>query len=502
MRRWMPACVLLLLSWHGWAIGVRTHAEIGQMAMDACAAENNAMLPGLGDLFTNADNRRAFFSGCAFPDWGYAGINHDAAEDAHWRPFHQAYAEVLQRRFPLPWDAEAQRQIAFFLGLISHSLTDIPWHFSSSTDKSFLEMGRIHDNAGHSDVEIGCDIILYAEKSLSPSMHLDTWWPLDLLVDVYARHGRPVTREQLAAGTARAQSMFFGGWIAGALQARQWKERMPWVYEHLNDYYYGGMAHGAAITTMANRYYYARFQGWHYYQNTPAYDAYVRRNGDYTPHTPAADTHLMAAHPSHNAGAEPLLEIGRGPGGDLRRGMLRFDVSNISPDAAIERAVLWLYFAGRRGAPAQNKTLDAYTVKRSWHAGAQQSGAYHESNGAPAAEGEATWESAGRNPWIAGGCGGAAQGHAEAPAASLCITPEDAPGQWKSWEITSAVQDWIARPHENFGLLIRERAEAAEDPGIFQFYSSDAFRAREDGFCGGARIMYRPVLIVFPASSR
>lgn len=470
--------------------------------MDAFHAGADEMLPGFEDFFKHDDNRRAFFSGCAFPDWGYAGIDQDAAEDAHWRPFHLAYLEVLRRRFPPPWDAEAQRQVAFFLGVISHSLTDIPWHFSSSTDKSFLEMGRIHDNASHGDVEKGCDIILYAEQSLSPSMHMDTWWPLEVLIEVYERHGRPVTREQLAAGTARAQSMFLGGWVVGALQARRWKERMPWVYAHLNDYYYGGMEHGAAITTMANRHYYARLQGWHYYQNTPAYAEYVRRNDDYVPHTAVAETHLMAARPGHNAGGEPFLEIGNNGAGDLRRGLIRFDLSDIAPGTDVERAVLWLYFSGRRGsAQEQDKTLEAFVVKRPWHAGTQLSDAIHGVDGAPADEAEATWNSAGGAPWGREGCDDPEKDRENIPLASLTIMANDNHDQWKFWDVTAAAREWVAAPHQNFGLLLRERDEDKGEPGIFQFYSSEAFKAGEDGDCGGTRIMYRPTLIIFPKAS-
>ncbi len=50
-------------------------------AIDHYLESAGDMVPGLNELFASSRNRRAFFSGCCFPDWGYGGINDDADGD-------------------------------------------------------------------------------------------------------------------------------------------------------------------------------------------------------------------------------------------------------------------------------------------------------------------------------------------------------------------------------------------------------------------------------------
>lgn len=346
------------------AIGIRSHVEIAQLSVRTYHEQAAQIVPGLEQLFACEANLRAFYSGGAFPDWGYAGIHSDAAEDSHCRPFHEAYVNVLLARYAPPWTPEAQKEVAFFLGVISHSITDIPWHFSEKDHLSFLAAGLKHDGAGHGEIEMGCDFLLYGERELHPSVQTEAWFPIDTLLAVFDHKGRrKITRDQLLAGTTRAQSMFFGGGVAGMLKAREQREKMPWVCRHLDDYYYGGLEHGAAITSVTNQYYFARLRGWHYYQNMPDYADYVRRNDDYVPLRGISEAHIIEAHPDHNTGGEPFFEIGNDGPGQTRAGLICLDLSEIPPETSIDRAMLWLYFADRRGGPqTAPKTIDIFPL--------------------------------------------------------------------------------------------------------------------------------------------
>lgn len=499
------AVFFFFMTWYAFqchAIGVRTHAEIGQHAIGAYHQQVAQMVPGLDVLFSSDDNLRAFYSGCAFPDWGYGGINPDAAEDSHWRPFHEAYVQELSVRYPPPWDTEAQKEIAFFLGVISHSITDIPWHFSDKDHLSFLAAGLKHDGAGHGEIEMGCDLLLYAERELRPSVQTGTWFPIDTLNAVFARQGRrEVTQDHLVAGTTRAQSMFFGGSVAGLLKAREQREKMPWVCKHLDDYYYGGIEHGAAITSVTNKYYFVRLRGWHYYQNMPAYADYVRRNDDYVPLHAVSEAHILEGHPDHNTGGEPFFEIGGDGPGNTRAGLIHFDLSDIPTGTSIDRAMLWLYFANRRGgAQTFPKTIDAYLLNRSWNAGSRCSDPIDGVDGLPSEAGEVTWRNAVHLAWHSPGAEGIPEDRGGAPVASAVFLPDDETGRWVSWEITDAVRAWVSESHENHGLILRERDTGHRPSGVLRFYSSEAFLGQADGYCGGKRVAWRPTLVVFPAA--
>lgn len=468
------------------AIGARTHAEIGRMAIDQYL-RSDPLVPDLAVLFQGEDTIRAFYSGCVFPDWGYGGLNPDAAEDSHWHPFLSAYADLLQRRFPPPWDAAARRHIAFFLGVVSHAVTDIPWHFSDERDKSFLQAGLEADGAGHVDIEVGCDVILYAERSLKPSMNIGAWFPLDFLLEVFEAHGRPVTREQLEKGTACAQAMFFGGWMAGALQGRAHADRMPWVYRHLEDYYYGGLNHGAAITAVMTRHYVARLSGNTFLQHMPLYAPYVRGDGNWAPVLAIQDTHLQEHVPMHNAGAEPLLKLSTGEAGETRT-LVRIDLTTHRPGGLLKRARLLLCLAGMEGMPGR---VHAHRMRRAWSPGTKCSDGVDGSKGLPADAGDATWFQAGTEPWSAPGTAPGTDYEAE-EAGNAALHPETSTGSWVMLDITDAAQGWMENPESNHGLLLRLDAGAA--PSALLFYSSEAFRGGTDGFCGGTRVAFRPAL--------
>jgi hypothetical protein len=490
----------MLFAFSASAIGVRMHCEIGEQAVVQFMGQARDMLPGIDQFFADEENMRAFYAGCCFPDWGYGGINQDAAEASHWNPFHTAYVEVLRRRFPPPWHAEAQKQVAFFLGVVCHSIADIPWHFSAGVEKSFLQVAIEQGNATHGEAEFSCDLFLFAEDSLKPSLPMAMWWPLDVLDEVFQTAGVAAKPQELSAGTTRVQSYFFAGPVLGLAQNSAQKTKFPWVYAHYKDYYYGGLEHDAAVVSVFNKYYFALLQGWHYYQNTPPYAEYVRRNRDYVPLDAVEETHLMPSRPMNNSGGEPLLEVtGDGPG-DARRALLRFNIGDIPGETKLQSAKLWLYFAARRGSSqTAPKTIEAYALNRDWREGDAQTDAVEGVDGRLATADFATWERTGEEGWDIPGGDGIHTDRVSQAAATVTVRPEDASGRWLSWDVTETVRQWVTRPERNHGLLLRETDESLQHPGIVQCIASEAFRCQKDGFGGGQRVAWRPTLIVIPA---
>ena len=59
-------------------------------------------------------------AGSAFPDWGYACGDRDAAEEAHWPPFVQEFISYIH---DLNLDESSDRYhrlVAFLMGVVSH----------------------------------------------------------------------------------------------------------------------------------------------------------------------------------------------------------------------------------------------------------------------------------------------------------------------------------------------------------------------------------------------
>lgn len=452
------------------AIGERAHAEIGRMAVEEHLTRE-ALVPGMAGLFEDEDNLRALYSGCAFPDWGYGGINPDAAEFTHWNHYMEAYVALLQRRFPPPWDAEARRQICFFLGVLCHNIADIPWHFDEEGHKSFLSAGYEADGAGHVDIEFACDYFLYAERALEPSVNLEAWFPIDLLTAVFAEAGRTVNREQLVQGTFRSRVMFFGGPLVAAFQRNGRKAKMPWVYDHYDDYYYGGLEHDAAATAVMARYMVARLGGDYFYQNTPLYSSYVRRNGDYVPRLQIEDATVSAGELAGSRSDSPFLEIG-GEGVSRRYAFLRVDLGDIPRDTELDRARLYLHLADAP-APGSAITLEACEVVTPCAA------ALRSKEAAPV-----------RAPISGDAC-------MAPPVAVAALTTQRSGEGWIELDITDAASRWVADPTANNGLLLRVGDSGAAAQGI-RFHSSEALQREEAAGLGGREVAWRPAFLLVP----
>lgn len=471
------------------AIGCRTHARITERAIERFLGPE-AMCPGLRALFEVPENRAAAYSGSYFPDWGYSGINQDAGEATHWQPFYEVYAEVLAGRFPPPWDEAAQQEVAFFLGMMSHNIADLPWHFDNGGHKSFLTAAREYDNASHQMTEVGCDLHLYTGPGLDPPMRGNLFWPVDTQLAAFSAAGLDVTRGQLKAAEFRTSGLMVSAPLAGRATAGKAMARMPWVKAHLGGYYYGGIEHCAAAAAVTFRHFHARLTNRYYYQRPPAYCEY-RDTPEGAPRLRVADTTLNEARTFYNSGAEPLLEVG-GSAGAKRRALIRFLLGEMPVDSRVQEATLWLCLAEETGAA---HTVAVHTMRRAWVEGAGASDPVDGVAGRPGLPDAATWRNAGAGPWAAPGAA-AAGDYSEEALDTVRVSGGRQAGAWVRWDVTEAVRAWAAESEKNFGLLVR----GEEGTGTMRFYSSDAFRCQADGLGGGTRVAQRPVLIVAPAA--
>lgn len=468
------------------AAGGRVHAQMGLDAWFCYLEHDETMLPGLSHFLSDDNLWYAYYSGCLFPDWGYpAGINRDAGEDGHWREFLDQYFDVLRAKYPPPWEYDAKRHIAFFFGVVTHDLTDLPWHFNEGNHVAFENRAGQKDmkNADYDGI---CHLFAEADYGKFPVLRGSLWFPTDDILEAFARRGKKVLPEQLEAGRQLLSAGSLGSAAFGAFAYWRNKMKYPWTNRHYQDYYYGGVQHGAALTAMCIRYWYARLQDWSCLQNMPAYSC---RPPGYIAHAPCRDTTISSASPENNAGSEPLLDVSRDADGGERRALLQFTLDDVPADAKIASARLWLY---RLGVPpkdsAREKELEVYAVNRAWEAGHGVTNEVFGIDGRAASAGETTWTT----PWQAAGCDGADADRSATPIASTVETSSDGAGAWQTWDVSDVTRQWLVKPESNHGLLLR----LVSLSGKATFVSSEAFNSREDDYCGGNRIEQRPMLII------
>jgi len=480
--RCVPFLALILLAaFPCHAIGTRTHAEIGLRCVKDYLLNADEMLPGLGSMLKNRVNQNILYRACEFPDWGYGGINPDAAEASHWHPFNKAWAALLEERhYSMPPDETAQKELAFFFGAVCHDIADIPWHFSHGKDKSFLQMAQEMDHASHGDTEVGVDLVKYTENPLKHIGHLSNWVPFDTLMAVMQRANLNVTPQQLQNGITRENLVMWFGPLVGEFQACQRRAALPWCMAHLEDYYYGGIQHNEAACAMWVRYWYAEVLGGHCLQQMPCYFDNTAPDSGYVPYLGVMDTTLLEELPDNNAGQEPFLQLG-GPAGKRRATLLRFDLGAIAQGKPVRKAVLWLAAVDTAtGTPNGKEQLSLTPVPTAWQEGAGVSDPYNGTDGRTAVSGEAKWNDFFPNA---------------SPESVRIPLPALTPNQWLSMEVTPFVQMWLKNPESNFGMLLQGLGESS---AITRFYSSQAFRADASGYCGGTRIAFRPMLILLP----
>jgi hypothetical protein len=243
------------------------------------------------------------------------------------------------------------------------------------------------------------------------------------------------------------------------------------------DYYYGGMEHAAAASAMWCRYWYADIMGGYCLQQMPGYFDNVAKDSGYVPYLGTADTTLVERMPANNAGLEPILEAG-GPVGNRHSILLHFDLTDVPKDAKPGKATLWLACAGPVEGVGGPVPLAVCSAPGPWKEGRGVSDPYNGLEGRAAVTGEATWSTL-----SAGGSDPIAQASLEKPSEH----------QWIAFDVTALVSSWIKGAAANNGFIIRGTSDATA-----KFFSAQAFQATPDGYCGGTRVAYRPMLIILP----
>ncbi|MBN1352894.1 zinc dependent phospholipase C family protein [candidate division KSB1 bacterium] len=231
--------------------GPRTHIEIGAILWEKYVLPREDIPDELKEVYRNPDVRAAFLAGCIFPDWGYDGINKGAAEDSHWQPFRQVLFDYINNANPLSESPDRKRLMAFYMGVLTHSVSDDLWHFSGENHTSFIEMAKIKDNAEHRPVEVACDVFCHSQCPFR-RLHGALWWPpIETLCSVYEKRNFNVTPDELVAGFRKLEHQLKKGARLGWLAYPYYRIKFPWAHANYRENQHGGIRHGARVAADA-----------------------------------------------------------------------------------------------------------------------------------------------------------------------------------------------------------------------------------------------------------
>lgn len=189
--------------------------------------------------------------------------------------------------------------------------------------------------------------------------------------------------------------------------------------------------------------------------------------------TPAKDSTIYE-EAANSGGSSVVLFSGRTNGGQERRTLLAFDLSQFPADAQILSATLRLQVS-----KTSSPTVDPFALYRLTRTWGEAGSSSTLGQGAPAQPGDATWEHAVYTTTAWSNAGG------DFAASASATTQVGATGsyRWSSAALLADVQAWVAAPAANFGWVLVGEAERNR--------TARQFVARE-----GSNVSNRPQLVI------
>ncbi|XP_045151688.1 phosphatidylinositol-glycan-specific phospholipase D [Echinops telfairi] len=227
--------VLGCLCARGSPCGISTHVEIG-------IYEHRQLL---------TEHQDAYQAGTVFPDSFYPSIckggkYHEVAESTHWTPFLNASVHYIRENYPLPWEKDTEKLVAFLFGIASHMVADISWH-SLGIEQGFLRTMSAMDfhnsfSEAHPIGDFGGDVLSQFEFNFN---YLTRRWyvPSKDLLGIYKKlYGRDVITNNVIVECTHLQFLeMYGEMLAVSKLYPIFSSKSPFLVEQFQDYFLGGL---------------------------------------------------------------------------------------------------------------------------------------------------------------------------------------------------------------------------------------------------------------------
>lgn len=227
--------------------GISTHIEIGHRSLEFLQLQDGNV--NYKELLL--EHQDAYQAGTVFPDTFYPsfcerGKFHDISESTHWTPFLNASIWYIRENYPLPWDKDTEKLVAFLFGVTSHMVADVSWH-SLGIEQGFLQtMGAIDFHGSYSEAhstgDFGGDVLSQAEFNHN---YLSRHWyiPVKDLLKIYKQlYGHEAITEKVIVDCSYLQFFaLYGEVIAISKLYPTYSRKSPFMVEQFQDYFLGGL---------------------------------------------------------------------------------------------------------------------------------------------------------------------------------------------------------------------------------------------------------------------
>ncbi|XP_026896213.2 phosphatidylinositol-glycan-specific phospholipase D isoform X1 [Acinonyx jubatus] len=247
--RFWPGLLIALgsLCPRGSPCGISTHIEIGHRALEFLHLQDGRI--NYKELLL--EHQDAYQAGAVFPDAFYPSICergqfHDVSESTHWTPFLNASVHYIRENYPLPWEKDTEKLVAFLLGITSHMVADVSWH-SLGIQQGFLRTMAAVDFHGsyseaHSAGDFGGDVLSQFEFNFN---YLARHWyvPVQDLLGIYKKlYGREVITKSAIVDCTYLQFLeMYGEMLAVSKLYPTYSRRSPFLVEQFQEYFLGGL---------------------------------------------------------------------------------------------------------------------------------------------------------------------------------------------------------------------------------------------------------------------
>nr|XP_035968072.1 phosphatidylinositol-glycan-specific phospholipase D isoform X3 [Halichoerus grypus] len=249
LDRFWPGLLIALgsLCPGGSPCGISTHIEIGHRALEFLHLQDGRV--NYKELLL--EHQDAYQAGAVFPDAFYPSICergqfHDVSESTHWTPFLNASIHYIRENYPLPWEKDTEKLVAFLFGITSHMVADISWH-SLGIEQGFLRtMGAVdfhHSySKAHSAGDFGGDVLSQFEFNFN---YLARHWyvPIEDLLEIYKKlYGREVITKNAIVDCSYLQFLeMYGEMLAISKLYSTYSRKSPFLVEQFQEYFLGGL---------------------------------------------------------------------------------------------------------------------------------------------------------------------------------------------------------------------------------------------------------------------
>uniref|UniRef100_A0A3Q1MEX6 Phosphatidylinositol-glycan-specific phospholipase D n=1 Tax=Bos taurus TaxID=9913 RepID=A0A3Q1MEX6_BOVIN len=222
--------------------GISTHIEIGHRALEFLHLQDGSI--NYKELLLR--HQDAYQAGSVFPDSFYPSICergqfHDVSESTHWTPFLNASVHYIRKNYPLPWDEDTEKLVAFLFGITSHMVADVNWH-SLGIEQGFLRTMAAVSTYKYFSHIIGGDVLSQFEFKFN---YLSRHWyvPAEDLLGIYKElYGRVVITKKAIVDCSYLQFLeMYAEMLAISKLYPTYSVKSPFLVEQFQEYFLGGL---------------------------------------------------------------------------------------------------------------------------------------------------------------------------------------------------------------------------------------------------------------------